>query len=76
LWNSTVCARDIGRVPREKRFEVFHKRGILLTSLKRAIICDTSWRSSGYGDFSAKFGHQVACEDILGLKIGSERVQQ
>ena len=67
---------DIGRVPREKRFEVLHKRRILLTSLKRAIICDTSWRPSGYGDFSAKFGHQVGCEDILGLKIGAERVQQ
>jgi hypothetical protein len=37
-----VCARDIGRVPREKRFEVFHKRRILFTSLKRAIISDTS----------------------------------
>ena len=33
---------DIGRVPREKRFEVLHKRRILLTSLKRAIISDTS----------------------------------
>ena len=41
LWNSTMRA-DIGRVPREKRFEVLHKRRILLTSLKRAIISDTS----------------------------------
>jgi hypothetical protein len=32
----------IGRVPREKRFEVLHKRRILLTSLKRAIISNTS----------------------------------
>jgi hypothetical protein len=63
---------DIGRVPREKRFEVLHKRRILLTSLKRAIISDTSKRSSGYGDFE----HQVACEDILGLKTGAKRVQQ
>ena len=42
LWNSTVRARDIGRVPREKRFEVLHKRRILITSLKRAIISNTS----------------------------------
>jgi hypothetical protein len=33
---------DSGRVPREKRFEVLHKRRILLTSMKRAIISDTS----------------------------------
>jgi hypothetical protein len=33
---------DIGRVPREKRFEVLHKRRILITSLKRAIISNTS----------------------------------
>jgi hypothetical protein len=42
LWNSTVRARDIGRVPREKRFEVLYKRRILFTPLKRAIISDTS----------------------------------
>ena len=36
-WNSTVRRADIWRVPREKRFEVPHKRRILLTSLKRAI---------------------------------------
>ena len=51
-------ARGHRRVPREKRFEVLHKRRILRTSLKRAIISDTSWRSSGYGDFSVKFGHR------------------
>ena len=33
---------DIGRVPREKRFEVLHKRRIPLTSLRRAVISDTS----------------------------------
>jgi hypothetical protein len=33
---------DIGRVPCEKRFEVLHKRRILLTSLKRAVISNTS----------------------------------
>ena len=31
------ASADIWRVPREKRFEVPHKRRILLTSLKRAI---------------------------------------
>ena len=34
LWNSTMRA-DIGRVPREKRFELLHKRRILLIAEAR-----------------------------------------
>jgi len=41
LWNSTVRARTSGGCPAKKRFEVLHKRRILLTSLMRAIISDT-----------------------------------